>query len=193
MIELVSFTNWGLIFLTCFFTHDSSTLDETKIDNCYVMFYNHGIPRKCPRKADRQTPVLKWIVKDIYCTLDEPLEVNQQQFEVILKSFKNFLLLLTSSTIKTSRQLVNQFKKQNELCGKTNNILLISSEDDNVIKNLELPRRPPMLLHIVHGLYIIFDGNLADMNVILEWISVKVPTNLRFENIFFYFHCLNCF
>ena len=162
-----------------FLIYYSSAIDETANDNCYVMFYNHGIPRKCPRKADRQTPVLKWIIKDIYCTLDQPLEVTQQQFEVILKSFKHFLLLLTSNTIKTSRQLVGQFKKQNELCTKTNNILLISTEDVNVIKNLELPRRPPMLLHIVHGLYIIFDGNLADMNVILEWISVKVPTNLR--------------
>ena len=35
------------------------------------------------------------------------------------------------------------------------------------------------MLHVVHGLYIIYDGNLADMNTIMEWINVEIPTNLK--------------
>ena len=79
--------------------------NEVTSNNCTVLFYNHGIPSKCPRKSDRQTPVLKWLIKEIYCSNDEPLEVNQNQFEVLLRSFKNFLLFLSSSKIKSSRQI----------------------------------------------------------------------------------------
>ena len=57
---------------------------------------------------------------------------------------------------------------------------MVLTENYEIIKSLELPKRPPLLLHIVHGLYIIFDGNLANMNAIIEWINVEVPTNLRF-------------
>ena len=74
---------------------------------------------------------------------------------------------------------MNEFKKQTEWCKKTNDILVVSTDNSEIIKNLELPRRPPLLLHIVHGLYIIFDGNLANINAIFEWINVEVPTNLR--------------
>ena len=76
--------------------------------------------------------------------------------------------------------MVSQFNKQTNLCSKTNNILVVLTENYEIIKSLELPKRPPLLLHIVHGLYIIFDGNLANMNAIIEWINVEVPTNLRF-------------
>ena len=158
-----------------------SSLEQNGLNtsDCSVYFYKNGLPQKCPRKTDRQTPVLKWIIKQIYCFEDQPLDVNQAQFEVLLRSFKNFLLFLTSPTIKSSRQLVSQVKKQSDWCKKTNNILVASTENKVIIKSLELPRRPPLLLHIVHGLYILFDGNLADMNAIFEWINFEVPTNLR--------------
>jgi hypothetical protein len=57
--------------------------------------------------------------------------------------------------------------------------LVVSTENADIVKSLDLPRRPPMVLHVVHGLYIIYDGNLANMDSIMDWINVEVPTNLR--------------
>lgn len=144
-----------------------------------MVFYKNGIPAKYPGKADRQTAVLKWIIKEIHCHIDEPLDVNQHQFEVLLRSFRNFILVVSTSKIKISRQLLNQFRRQNNWCSKTNKILIASTDNSEIIKKLELPHRPPILLHLVHGLYVIFDGNLADMNSVMEWITIDVPTNLK--------------
>ena len=148
-------------------------------DNCTIVLYRNGQPLAFTGKSDRQTAVLKWSIKEIYCYMDEPLEVNQHQFEVLIRSFRNFVLVLTSSKIKSSRQLINDFKKQTDWCAKTNRLLVVSTQNTDVIKSLDLPRRPPLLLHVVHGLYIIYDGNLADMNTILEWINVEIPSNLK--------------
>jgi hypothetical protein len=130
-------------------------------------------------KSDRQTAVLKWIIKEIYCHIDQPLDINLNQFEVLIRSFRNFILVLSSPKIKSSRHLIQQFRKTVDWCDKTNRILVVSTDKTEIIKSLDLPRRPPMILHIVHGLYIIFDGNLADINAIQEWMNVEVPTNLR--------------
>ena len=146
---------------------------------CSIVFYRYGSPVIFHGKSDRQTAVLKWIIKEIYCEQDQPLEVTPQQFEVLIRSFRNFILVLSSSKIKSSRQLIAQFKKQNDWCLKTNRLLVVSTQNPQIIKSLDLPRRPPMVLHVVHGLYIIYDGNLANMDSILEWINVEVPTNLR--------------
>ena len=154
-------------------------MNSTVDSNCSIVFYRNGQPSTFPGKSDRQTAVLKWMIKEIYCHMDAPLEVNPSQFEVLIRSFRNFILLLTSPTIKSSRQLMNQFKKQNDWCANTNRLLVVSTQHADIIKSLDLPRRPPMLLHVVHGLYIIYDANLADMNSILDWINVEVPTNLR--------------
>ena len=148
-------------------------------ENCSIVLYRNGQAVDFTGKADRQTAVLKWTIKEIYCYMDEPLDVNQHQFEVLIRSFRNFVLVLTSQKIKSSRQLINDFKKQVDWCGKTNRLLVVSTGNSDVIKSLDLPRRPPLLLHVVHGLYIIYDGNLADMNSIMEWINVEVPTNLK--------------
>ena len=147
--------------------------------NCSIVFYKNGIPKKYNGKSDRQTAVLKWIIKEMFCFQDQPLDVTPQQFEVLIRSFRNFILVLSQSKIKSSRQLITQFRKQNDWCMKTNRLLVVSTENTDIIKSLDLPRRPPMVLHVVHGLYIIYDGNLANMDTILEWIKVEVPTNLR--------------
>ena len=49
---------------------------------------------------------------------------------------------------------MNEFKKQTEWCKKTNDILVVSTDNSEIIKNLELPRRPPLLLHIVHNVIV---------------------------------------
>lgn len=147
--------------------------------NCSIVYYQNGQASLFPGKSDRQTAVLKWTIKETYCYADEPLDVNQHQFEVLLRSFRNFILVLSAPKIKSSRQLINTFKKQNGWCELTNRILVVSTSNAHIIHQLDLPRRPPLLLHVVHGLYIIYDGNLADMNSIMEWINVEVPTNLK--------------
>ena len=148
-------------------------------DNCSIILYRNGQPVIFTGKTDRQTAVLKWSIKEIYCYMDEPLDVNQHQFEVLIRSFRNFVLVLTSPKIKSSRQLINDFRKQTDWCSNTNRLLVVSTQNMDVIKSLDLPRRPPLMLHVVHGLYIIYDGNLADMNTIMEWINVEIPTNLK--------------
>ena len=154
--------------------------EQAPYSNCSIVFYINGQPHTFPGKLDRQTAVLKWTIKELHCYLDEPLELsNQHQFEVLLRSFRNFVLLLLSPKIKSSRQLITQFKKENGWCEQTNRLLIVSTASVEIIKKLDLPRRPPLLLHVVHGLYIIYDGNLAEMSTILEWINVEVPTNLR--------------
>ena len=81
--------------------------------------------------------------------------------------------------IRSSRVLISQFIKQRNWCEQTNRLLVVSTENGDIVKSLDLPRRPPMVLHVVHGLYIIYDGNLANMDSIMDWINVEVPTNLR--------------
>ena len=61
--------------------------------NCSIIFYKNGLPIPFHGKSDRQTAVLKWIIKEIYCHTDDPLEVNPQQFEVLIRSFRNFILV----------------------------------------------------------------------------------------------------
>ena len=65
--------------------------------NCSIIFYKNGLPIPFHGKSDRQTAVLKWIIKEIYCHTDDPLEVNPQQFEVLIRSFRNFILVLSTS------------------------------------------------------------------------------------------------
>ena len=88
-------------------------------------------------------------------------------------------MVLSDPKIKSSRQLINQFKRQNNFCQKLSGLLLVSTQNVDVIKNLDLPRRPPLLLHVVHGLYIIYDANLADMSSIFDWINFEIPANLK--------------
>ena len=70
--------------------------------NCSVVYYQNGIPVLFPGKSDRQTAVLKWAIIETFCYLDEPLEVNQGQFEVLLRSFR----FLEHNQVKKSIELI---------------------------------------------------------------------------------------
>lgn len=153
--------------------------NDTSESGCHVVLYKAGNATDYPGKPDRQTAVFRWIIKEIFCHIDVPLDIDQQKFQVLLRSFRNFILVVTSSMIKSARQLVHQFSRQADLCGKVGRTLVTATDDPKVIQSLELSKRPPLLLHIVHGLYIVFEGNLQDMTSVLEWINIQAPTNLK--------------
>ncbi len=111
--------------------------------------------------AGRQSSPI-WGFSEVSKTLDDPFKCWAFCY---FRSFSNFILIITSPRIKSARQLVHQFSRQADLCVKTKNVLVVSTDNLDIVRTLELPRRPPMLLHIAHGLYIIFDGNLQVINI----------------------------
>ena len=130
--EALFFDSW---YLNNRFLRNSRPL-KIRFLQCYVVLWIHNIDAICINLKSIDTLIQKCvqISKEKYCYTDEPLDVNQYQFEVLIRSFRNFILLLTAPSIKVSRQLTNEFKKQSDWCLNTNRLLVVSTHDKAIIK-----------------------------------------------------------
>ena len=70
-------------------------------------------------------------------------------------------MILTSTKITTSKYIVQRFSRIPNLCEKVGKTLIATTSDERTIKEaLKINRRPPVVLNVVHGMFVVYEGNI---------------------------------
>lgn len=96
------------------------------------------------------------------------------QFEILTRSFRNFVLIAHTLGSKKSRQLMSEFHQETDLCNKVDGTLIVSSRDEAVFETVGLSDLSglPAIFNLVHGVSIEFVEEAEErVPLILDWIS----------------------
>ena len=75
--------------------------------------------------------------------------------------FRSFIVIVTSKKITTSKYIIQRFSRVPNLCQKVGKTLVVTTSDDRVTKEaLKITRRPPVVLNVVHGMFVVYEGNI---------------------------------
>lgn len=131
-----------------------------------------GVPIKYPGQPDRQTAVFRWMISEIYCHKDRPLEVGLEHMEILIRSYRNFVLIAGTLGSRPSRQLIHKLTKQKDLCTRVENTLMVHTRDTRVFEafsiNIDLV---PVILNLVHGISIEYSEEKRKIEKILDWVA----------------------
>ena len=109
--------------------------------------FQSGTPVLYPGRPDRQTAVFRWLVTEVFCHRDRPIEVDMDKFQALVRAFRyiviavtdsnywtvnifrrNFVLIAHSPGSKRSRRLTQQFARRSDLCGAVDSTLIVASK-----------------------------------------------------------------
>ena len=93
-------------------------------DHCHIVLYRKGDPIRYPKKADRQTAVFQWIITEVFCHKDRPLDILLFQYKVLIRTFRNFVLITESVQ---EQQLSQKLGIQQNICKLFNRVLVVTS------------------------------------------------------------------
>ena len=75
--------------------------------------------------------------------------------------FRSFIVIVTSKKITTSKYIIQRFSRVPNLCQKVGKTLVVTTSDERVTKEaLKIARRPPVVLNVVHGMFVVYEGNI---------------------------------
>ena len=70
-------------------------------------------------------------------------------------------MIVTSKKITTSKYITQRFSRVPTLCQKVGKTLVVTTSDERTIKDaLKITRRPPVVLNVVHGMFVVYEGNI---------------------------------
>ena len=78
-----------------------------------------------------------------------------------LSRYRSFIVIATSKKITTSKYIVQRFSRVPNLCQKVGKTLVVTTSDEQTIKDaLKITRRPPVVVNVVHGMFVVYEGNI---------------------------------
>lgn len=117
------------------------------------------------------------MVTEVFCYKNEPLPIGKNQFEILTRAFRNFIVVVTSKKITTSSLLQRRFSKVHNLCDRVGRTLMVTFEEETV--GVFKLKRTPALLNIIHGVYIEYEGNMQEMKAMTNWINTDASRNVK--------------
>ena len=75
--------------------------------------------------------------------------------------YRSFIVIATSKKITTSKYINRRFSRVPNLCQKVGKTLVVTTNDERIIKGaLKITRRPPLVVNVVHGAFVVYEGNI---------------------------------
>ena len=59
--------------------------------------FQSGTPVLYPGRPDRQTAVFRWLVTEVFCHRDRPIEVDMDKFQALVRAFRYLVIGVTDS------------------------------------------------------------------------------------------------
>eukprot|EP00095_Tigriopus_kingsejongensis_P007667 maker-scaffold156_size297567-snap-gene-0.22 protein:Tk07667 transcript:maker-scaffold156_size297567-snap-gene-0.22-mRNA-1 annotation:"GL10978" len=158
----------------------NATLGEKVIPASSVVLYKKGAPIRYPGRPDRQSALFRWMVTQIFCHKDKALDVRLEQFEILIRSFRNFVFIAHSQGVKKSRRLIQQISKPNNVCGLVDNTLIVSSRDTILFDKLGVNiDHVPIILNIIHGISIEYTDDPKNVTAVFDWIRAAAHGKVK--------------
>ncbi|CAB4056349.1 unnamed protein product [Lepeophtheirus salmonis] len=130
---------------------------------CHVVLYRKTEAIMFGGKPDRQTLVFQWLITEMYCHMDQPLSLQMIQFEVLIRSFRNFVMILEP------HNLVQELTLKTDICNNLESVLVTSSADEMIQQYLSLDFNPSVI-NMVHGIPVPFEGDSTDLTSVEAWV-----------------------
>ncbi|TRY78281.1 hypothetical protein TCAL_08763 [Tigriopus californicus] len=158
----------------------SPKIPEKIIPAVTVVLYKKGIGTRYPGRADRQSALFRWMITQIFCHKDRALDISMEQFDILLRSFRNFVFIAHSQGVKKSRRLIQQISKPNNVCSLVDNTLIVNSRDTALFDKLGVDiDKVPIILNIIHGISIEFTEDPKNTTGVLEWIRAAAHGKVK--------------